>query len=189
MKKIAIIYHSGYGHTKRVADTLYQTIQKNGGIEVSLFTTEQAIKNLDTLDDYTTLVFGCPTYMGGPSAPFKAFADATSKKWMQHTWKNKLAAGFTNSTGLAGDKLSTLMYFVTLVAQHGMVWISLGILPALTKTGHGATPEMVNRMGSSLGLATQSDNADPSQTPSPGDLETAKLFAQRIVEITKNWNL
>lgn len=189
MKKIAFIYHSGYGHTKKITDHMLASLQQDPSIEATLLTTEEATKNLDVLDNYTTLVFCSPTYMGGPSAQFKAFADASSKKWFTQKWKNKLAAGFTNSGTLAGDKLGTLHYFTLLAAQHGMIWISLGILPATSKSGHGATSDAINRLGGSLGLETQSDNASPDQTPAPGDLKTAELFAQRLAEITKSWNL
>ncbi len=184
MKKIGIIYHSGYGHTKRIADTLFETLQKETGVETKIFTTEEAIANLNEFEDYTTLIFGCPTYMGGPSAQFKGFADATSKKWVNFEWKNKLAAGFTNSGSLSGDKYNTLSYLVTLACQHAMLWISLGIKPTQTKSGHGASANEINRIGSCLGLATQSDNTDPDKTPAPGDLETTKLFAKRIAKIT-----
>ena len=189
MKKIAIIYHSGYGHTKRVAETLFESLQQKQNVATTLFTTEQAIKDLDQFDDYTTLIFGSPTYMGGPSAAFKTFADATSKKWMEQKWKNKLAAGFTNSGSLSGDKFSTLNYFVTFACQQSMIWISLGQPGPLTKEGHGATAKDINRVNSSLGLATQSDNTDAKNTPSPGDLETAKIFALRIERITKEWSI
>lgn len=183
MKKIGIIYHSSFGHTKRVADILFEALQEEANIKTTIFTTEEAIANLDEFNDYTTLIFGSPTYMGGPSAQFKAFADATSKKWMNFEWKNKLAAGFTNSSSLSGDKYSTLSYFVTLACQHAMLWMSLGIAPAQTKSGHGASPDAINRVGSYLGLAIQSDNTEAVNTPGPGDIETTKLFAKRIAKI------
>lgn len=188
MKKIGIIYHSGYGHTKRVADILFEALKQEEGIKAQLFTTEEAAANFDEFDDYTTLVFGCPTYMGGPSAQFKTFADATSKKWINFQWKNKLAAGFTNSGSLSGDKYNTLSYLVTLASQHAMLWISLGISPTKSSSGHGADADAINRVGSHLGLATQSDNTDAQNTPGPGDIKTTKLFATRIAEITKNSN-
>ncbi len=37
------------------------------------------------------IVFGTPTYMAGPSAQFKAFADATGMIWFQRGWRNKIA--------------------------------------------------------------------------------------------------
>lgn len=188
MKKIAVIYHSGMGHTEKVAKEVVKGIADQKGVSVDLLTTEQAIEKMDELESYTTLVFGSPTYMGGPSAQFKAFADATSGKWMEQKFKNKLAAGFTNSGGLAGDKYATLMYLVTLASQHGMIWISLGQPAPLTKSGHGAGPEEINRMDASLGLMTQSDSAPPEHTPAPGDLKSAFLFGQRIAQITQQWS-
>ena len=73
------------------------------------------------------IVFGAPTYMGGPSWQFKKFADASSKPWFGKAWRNKLAAGFTNSATLNGDKFSTLAYFWTLSQQHGMLWAGMGM--------------------------------------------------------------
>ena len=60
------------------------------------------------------IVFGSPTYMGGVSWQFKKFADASSKPWYVQAWRNKLAAGFTNSATLNGDKFSSLQYLFTL---------------------------------------------------------------------------
>jgi len=37
------------------------------------------------------MAFGSPTYMGGPAAQFKAFADATGDRWAARTWANKVA--------------------------------------------------------------------------------------------------
>lgn len=188
MSSIVVVYHSGYGHTKKVAEELVNGI-KEENVLVGLLTTDQALEQMDLLDKATTIVFGSPTYMGGPSADFKKFADATSEKWMKGLWKDKLAAGFTNSGSLCGDKFATLLYFVTLASQHGMVWMSLGQPAPLTKEGHGATPDTINRLNASIGLMTQSDNAPAEKTPSPGDLESALLFGKRIAQITKKWEL
>lgn len=184
MKKIVLIYHSGYGHTKKVVFEVQKGIQAVEGVAVDCLTTEQAIEHVNDLTQYDTFVFGSPTYMGGPSAQFKVFADATGKLWMSGALKNKLAAGITNSGSLDGDKFSTLMYFVTLACQHGMLWISLGLPSPLTQSGHGAGPEAVNRLNGSIGLITQSDNALPENTPAPGDLKAAFLFGQRIAQVT-----
>jgi multimeric flavodoxin WrbA len=74
--------------------------------------------------------------MGTASTAFHAFAETGSKRWFSHVRVDKLAAGFTNSGAKSGDKASTLGYFVTLAAQHGMHWISVGLLP-----GWGSTTE------------------------------------------------
>lgn len=50
------------------------------------------------------IVLGTPTYMGGPAAQFKAFADAADMVWFHQGWKNKLVGGFTHSSSSNGDK-------------------------------------------------------------------------------------
>ena len=38
---------------------------------------------LETIDRADAIAFGSPTYMGGPAAQFKAFADASSDRWSE----------------------------------------------------------------------------------------------------------
>ncbi len=185
--KIAVVYHSGYGHTKRVAEHVAKGVESISGVEVSILSVEEATRDMDKLDTLDGIIFGAPTYMGGASADFKKFADTSSKKWFEGKWKDKIAAGFTNSGSLSGDKLSTLQFMVTFAMQHGMIWVGQAEKAPTTQAGHGATPTMINRIGSWLGLMTQSDQADADKTPSTGDLETAKLFGKRVAEITKKW--
>ncbi len=188
MTKVAIVYHSGYGHTAVVAEHVAKGVKEAGG-EPQLLPITGADANFDPILDAVTaadaVIFGSPTYMGGVSAPFKAFADASSKPWFSQAWRNKIAAGFTNSLSLSGDKLSTLSYLSVLSAQHGMIWVSTGLKPGASLGD--TTVEGVNRVGSSLGLMTQSDNAAPDVTPGAGDLATARLFGARIAEATARW--
>lgn len=175
MTKIAVVYFSGYGHTKVIAQTFAQPIDatlieidQNGEI------TEQ---DWQTLNDAQAIVFGAPTYMGTAPWQFKKFADASSKVWFTRGWQDKVFAGFTNSASLNGDKQVTLIQLQTLASQHGGIWVSLGLLPANTKT---ATREDVNNLGGSVGLLVQTpSDASVDEIPS-GDLETAKLYAKRV---------
>ena len=79
MSKIAIVYHSGYGHTKKVAEAV---AEGSGGTLIAI----DAEGNLSA-DDWVSLaaadaiIFGSPTYMGAASWQFKKFADASSKVW------------------------------------------------------------------------------------------------------------
>ncbi|MEM8834567.1 MAG: flavodoxin family protein [Planctomycetota bacterium] len=186
MPKVAIVYHSGFGHTARVAQFVREGVA-SAGVEATLLTTEEAIADMTALDEADGIVFGTPTYMGGPSAQFKTFADATSTVWFEQRWRDKFAAGFTNSAALDGDKQGVLLNLLTFACQHSMIWISTGVMMETTGGAHGLPPEAVNRLGSFTGLATQSDNADPANTPSPGDIETAKLFGARFAEAVKRW--
>ena len=180
MSNIAVVYYSGYGHTKVIAETFAQSIQadlieidQNGDIS------EQ---DWQLLNQAQGIVFGTPTYMGAAPWQFKKFADASSKIWFTQGWKDKVFAGFTNSASLNGDKQVTLIHLQTLASQHGGIWVSLGLLPANTKT---ATREDVNNLGGSVGLLVQTpSDAGVDEIPS-GDLETAKLYAKRVKDIVE----
>ncbi|HCK91923.1 MAG TPA: hypothetical protein DHW71_02995, partial [Gammaproteobacteria bacterium] len=98
-------------------------------------------------------------------------------------WKDKIAAGFTNSHSMSGDKLNTLMQLVVFAMQHGMIWVGQSELNQSPETEAGH-PEKINRLGSFVGAMAQSDNRDPIETPPFGDLETAAQLGQRVGRIT-----
>ena len=97
MSNIAIVYHSGYGHTRALAEAFAKGAQGVSNTKVSLVPVAEAETRQDELDNADAIIFGSPTYMGGVSAEFAKFKDSTSKRWMEGTWRNKLAAGFTAS--------------------------------------------------------------------------------------------
>lgn len=172
---ISIVFHSGYGHTRRIA----QAIAEGG--HASLHEVDQdgvlAAADWESLQAADAIVLGSPTYMGSVSWQFKRFMDASSGAWTHQRWKDKLAAGFTNSAGINGDKLSTLNGLFTFSQQHGMLWVGTGLMPANTKA---STRNDVNYLASFSGLmaATPAD-ATPDEMAA-GDLQTARVFGERI---------
>ncbi|MBJ9371338.1 flavodoxin family protein [Acinetobacter sp. TGL-Y2] len=179
MSKIAVVYYSGYGHTKVIAETFAAEIDATL-IEIDQEGNIQD-QDWDTLDAADAIVFGAPTYMANAPWQFKKFADVSSKRWFTRAWTDKIFGGFTNSASLNGDKQVTLISLQTLASQHGGIWVSLGLLPANTKD---ATRQDVNNLGGSVGLLVQSpSDASVEEIPS-GDLETAKAYAKRIQAIT-----
>jgi NAD(P)H dehydrogenase (quinone) len=179
--KIVIIYHSGFGHTKVVAERIAQG-SKRILPDVLLFTIKEASEQFSVLQQADTIVFGSPTYFGTVSAEFKQFMERTASTWAKQGWKNKLAAGFTNSSSTNGDKLSTLITIALFAAQHSMIWIPLGLMPKYDDDGK-QLPEH-NGMASYLGLMTLSDNAH-DRFNEPSDLVSAELFGERIATLTK----
>jgi multimeric flavodoxin WrbA len=133
------------------------------------------------LDAADAIVFGSPTYMGTASAAFHAFAEAGSKRYINRTWSDKYAAGFTISGGLSGDKSSTLGYFVTLAAQHGMHWISLGQLPGF---GDASSESQPNRLGYYVGAGSQSRYDAGADAIPKSDIVTAEHLGARVTEQT-----
>lgn len=179
--KIAIVYHSRWGHTRAVAIHLAASMCSES-TEIHLVPVEEASEKMQLLHDAHTIVFGCPTYFGNVSAGFKEFMEHTASFWYQQKWNNKLSAGFTNSSTASGDKLNTLIALSLFAAQHGMTWISQGVLPRFI---NDQQTDGQNRLGSYLGLMTQSDNnLKAIGTIHPGDSLTTELFAQRIVDTT-----
>lgn len=177
MSKIVIVYHSGYGHTKKVAEAVAE------GSRGTLLAID-AEGNLpeggwEQLAAAHAIVFGSPTYMGAPSWQFKKFADASSKAWFHQQWKDKLAAGFTNSATINGDKAGTINYFVTLSQQHGMFWVGTG-MKAPNAKHH--TRDDINHLGGYAGLITATPSDASVDEMVPGDLATARAFGQRIAQ-------
>jgi len=185
-KILSIVYHSGYGHTAKVAEAVVEGMKQQSGVTVNLFNAEELTDaDWTTLDHSHAIVFGSPTYMGGVSAKFKAFAELTAKRWGNLVWKDKIAAGFSNSASYSGDKLASLQYMHLLAMQHGMIWVGQAE-PAPQFSGtEAATHDQINRLGVWVGLATQANHkAGPDIAPPAGDLESARRFGARIAAIT-----
>ncbi|HSH89002.1 MAG TPA: flavodoxin family protein [Ramlibacter sp.] len=179
MAQVIVVYHSGYGHTQRMA----QAVAEGANAELMAIDPDgnlpaDAWQRLNSAD---AIIFGAPTYMGSVSWQFKKFADASSRAWYAEHWKDKIAAGFTTASGMDGDKGATLMSLMTLAMQHGMIWVSQGIMPSATKAAKRDDP---NFLASYSGATSQSPIDSGALEMSPGDLETARLFGQRVAAIT-----
>ena len=178
MAKVAVVYHSGYGHTQRMA----QSVAEGAGAQLVAVDAEGNLPEggWDTLAAADAIIMGSPTYMGTVSWQFKKFADASSKQWFGQAWKDKVFAGFTNSATMNGDKLSTLHYLFTLAMQHSGIWVGTGMMPS-NKKDSGRND--LNYVGSFSGAMAQSPSDSSAAEMLPGDLETAKLFGKRVAEV------
>jgi len=178
MAKVAVVFHSGYGHTLRMA----QSVAEGAGAELVAIDAEGNLTEAQwaTLAGGDAIIMGSPTYMGSVSWQFKKFADASSKPWYGQVWKDKVFAGFTNSATMNGDKHSTLHYLFTLAMQHSGIWVGTGMMPSNAKA---AQRNDVNYVGSSAGAMAQSPSDSSPAEMLPGDLETARLFGQRVAAI------
>jgi NAD(P)H dehydrogenase (quinone) len=187
MIQIAIVYHSGYGHTATVAEAVQRGANSVEGVEAKLITATEVLPGSpewSVLDAADAHIYGSPTYMGSISAGLKQVFEQPDAigRWVQGAWKDKIAAGFTNSASPSGDKLNTLTDILIWALQMGMIWVGQAEPPA---GKDGGNTEDINRLGSWLGAMTQSPQGDT--TPLPGDLRTAELLGQRVAEATKRW--
>jgi multimeric flavodoxin WrbA len=178
MSKTIVVYHSGYGHTKRVAEY----VSEGAGGELLAIDADGNLPEggWEKLAAADAIIFGAPTYMGSPSWQFKKFADATSKPWFGRAWQDKVFGGFTNSASLNGDKQVSLIALQTLASQHGGIWVSLGLPPANTKAAQRTD---INNLGGSVGLLVQSPSDASVEEIPQGDLDTAKAYGKRVADI------
>ncbi|NMG65576.1 NADPH-dependent FMN reductase [Azoarcus indigens] len=180
---VSIVFHSGHGHTAKVAQAVAE------GCDATLLAIDEhgclPPAGWEQLAAARAIVFGSPTYMGSVSWQFKKFMDASSSVWARQGWKDKLAAGFTNSAGINGDKLATLHTFFTLSQQHGMLWAGTGMMPSNAKAARRGD---VNYLASFAGLMTATPvDATPDEMIA-GDLDTARLFGRRIADVVRRMN-
>ncbi|MFD4355038.1 flavodoxin family protein [Nocardia sp. NPDC058519] len=180
---VAVAYHSGYGHTARQAKAVASGAESLDGATAVLVDVEELGENLwNTLASADAIVFGSPTYMASHTAVFQAFAEASSGVWLEQGWKDKVAAGFTNSAGVNGDKLNTLVWLSLFAAQHGMTWVGLGLPPGWAYTAAGER-DSLNALGGFLGAMAQSpSDVGPDEAPVRADLDTAAHLGRRVAE-------
>jgi multimeric flavodoxin WrbA len=186
MKKIAIVYFSGYGHTAKQAEAVEGGAASVEGVSVTSYRIDEngdlKEDDFEALAQADAIIYGSPTYMGGPAWQFKKFADASSKPWFGQAWKDSIAAGFTNSGSTNGDKFATITYFWTLSQQHGQIWVGTGLLPSNRKENG---PDDINwTAGFGGAMAISPSDASPEEAPRQGDLETARLLGKRVAEKT-----
>jgi NAD(P)H dehydrogenase (quinone) len=182
MSKVAVVYHSGYGHTAAIAKAVARGAAGVEGIDAQLVSVTDIDQHWDDLQIADAIIFGTPTYMGGVSAPFKTFMDASSKVWAAQGWKDKVAAGFTHSASQGGDKFNTLTHLFTFAMQHGMIWTGLGLIPG-NNSSKGNINDL-NRLGSSTGSLTQSNADQGADAIIDSELKTAEHLGKRVALVT-----
>lgn len=154
---ILVLYHSGYGSTKRLAYQIAQGVQESG-MAVKIRTVPDVVTEVsepksaipeegdlyctqDDLKDCAGLAMGSPTYFGNMSASLKHFLDTSVTVWMAGNLQGKPACVFTCSSGMHAGQESTLLSMMLPLMHHGMVLMGIPYSnPELEKTERGGTP-------------------------------------------------
>ena len=184
MAQILVLYHSGMGHTAKMAEAVHEGAASVQGCNSTIMAIEgKDIKDgrysndsvFSAIDKADAVILGSPTYMGCVSANTKAFMEATSSKYADRSWSDKIAAGFSVSGGPSGDKLNTLQTMVVWAMQLGMIWVGLGITPF--------NDEGINRLSFYLGACGQAMQEPPDEKPNEEDLKTGRSLGERVATI------
>ena len=103
MPRLAIAHWSGSGSVTLAAQLIADGSRAEG-VEADLIDVSKiGDAGWETLAQADAIIFGTPTYMGGPAAGFKAFMDATgSAIFVKRQWLDKLAGGFTSGSTYFG---------------------------------------------------------------------------------------
>lgn len=179
---VAVACHSGFGHTATLAGAVADGARE-AGAHVDMVDlgelTDNAWATLDTAD---AIIFGAPTYMGNISAGFQAFAEQTGRRCVDGAWRDKIAAGFTNSGAKSGDKLTALISLSVFAAQHHMHWVNLGLSPGWNSSA--GSEHDLNRLGFWLGAGAQTDVDADRRDVHPADLATSTHLGSRVARVT-----
>jgi multimeric flavodoxin WrbA len=179
--QVAIVYDSGYGHTAKQAQAVAEGVKRIPDADVALFAVADGEIPWAKLEACDAIIFGSPTYNGSLSSRLKKFMEESNRPaWLPMKWRNKIAAGFTNSGAMHGDKLNSLVSMALFAAQHGMIWVGVDIFP-------GKAKDELNRVGGWLGAMAQSNDESPELSPIDSDLKTAAHLGQRVAEIARQF--
>jgi multimeric flavodoxin WrbA len=84
---------------------------------------------------------------------------------------------------MSGDKLNSLVDLAVFAAQHGMIWVGLGLYPGWSSSD--SSIEDLNRLGGYLGAMAQSDDdLTAEKVPPDTDLRTAEALGARVARVT-----
>ena len=179
------MYHANQSYSDEIAGHIQKGV-KSFGLASEKYDCVYINDKLDKLINMDAIILGSPTYFGAASAEMKKFMDLTGKIWQKQLWKNKIAAAFTHSSALSGDKLSVLQQFFIFAQQHGMIWVGLDI----ESCQNNADKNKLNYLGSWSGLmALTPDGNRGLAYESETDKLTAQYFGARIAKITKGLDL
>jgi multimeric flavodoxin WrbA len=184
---VVVAYHSGFGHTAVLADAVAAGAKEAGGSVTVVAVDRMTEEHWDVLDGAEAIVFGSATYMGNVSAGFQTFAEQTGRRCLNGAWRDKVAAGFTNSGAKAGDKMHTLSSLAVFAAQHHMHWVNLG-LGAGWNNASGSEDDL-NRLGFWLGAGAQTDVDADLEGVHPSDIRTCHHLGHRVALVTRQLNL
>lgn len=180
---VVVACQSGFGHTAVLAEAVAAGA-RSAGVEVTMIRLgELSDDDWNLLDEADAIIFGTATYMGNVSAVFQAFAEQTGRRCQQGSWRDKVAAGFTNSGAKSGDKLNALVSLAVFAAQHHMHWVNLGLGPGWNSSASSEADP--NRLGFWLGAAAATDvDAEPAGVH-PSDLATCEHLGRRVAVVTR----
>lgn len=188
MAKLLVLFHSFYGNTFRLAESIAEGARSTGAVvdlmQVPEHIPEEALKASGALEtrkqfahvpvaapadlvNYDGIAFGTGTRFGSPSSTLRNFMDQTGKLWNDGALIGKAGTVF-GSTGTGGGAETTVISMWFTLAHHGMVIVPSGYRdPKMRQADqvHGASPYGVTTIAR-------------APAPRPSQLESDLAFSQ-----------
>ncbi len=116
MPKALVAYYSRTGNTKKLAEKIAESLEKNGvPVDVRKVETMSAADLLG----YEAIVIGSPTYYGTMAWPVKKLLDESVK--YHGKLRGRIGGAFTSSGNIAGGNETTVLDILKALLIHGMV--------------------------------------------------------------------
>ncbi|MCK5450159.1 MAG: NAD(P)H-dependent oxidoreductase [Candidatus Omnitrophica bacterium] len=117
MKKIAVVYYSKSGNTKKMAEFIVEGAKRNPDVQVDL----ESVENfpLEKTLDYDGLIVGSPTYYGSMAYQIKLFFDNSVK--FHRKLSGKVGAAFSSAANIGGGNETTINSILNAMLIHGMI--------------------------------------------------------------------
>ena len=116
MAKTIVIYYSRGGNTKKMAESIFEGIKKEG-LEADIKDVKEV--KVDELLKYDAIVIGSPTYYGTMSNEIKRLFDESVK--FHGKLEGKIGAAFSSSANVAGGNETTILDILNAMLIHGMI--------------------------------------------------------------------
>ena len=116
MAKALIVYYSKGGNTKKMAETIAESMRQE---EVEVDIRDVKDVTADNLLGFDAIIVGSPTYYGSMAAEIKKLFDESVK--LHGKLDGKVGAAFTSSRQIGGGNETTILDILNAMLIHGMI--------------------------------------------------------------------
>jgi len=116
MAKVLVLYYSRTGNTKKMAELIGESVQKESA-DVDVKDVKEI--KVEALLNYDGIIIGSPTYYGTLAAEIKKFLDESVKFHGQ--LEGKVGGAFSSSANIGGGNETTILSIIEAMLIHGMV--------------------------------------------------------------------
>ncbi len=151
--RVAIVYHSETGNTKRMAELIREGCESVGGVEAKTMPIEKTDRAF--LDSANAAILGCPNYEGTCSWQMKKFIDGPDCRvsdklcgvFTSQNWPGGGGGSFVEMTIIAGILIRSGLVYAGGIT-HGQPVVHFGAVS--TRSPEGIDAERAKKLGENI---------------------------------------